>query len=224
LPGELSPAAGVTQADAGPQPHPSAAALAMYRAELNERLVVHWTGGAWRVPLAARHHGVTAADGSALGRIVCADGADAARARSGLLPVRPQPAVALAVALAPFAALLARLRTIEGFDGDRWDLAAAEGAMRGAAAAGPVVLLSAADRPVSDLIGRIAGAAAAGVIWKPAPGAAASAHLVMRALAPVIGPGVALLQGDHATGRVLATGAPVDWQGAGGAPPELIGP
>jgi len=202
----------------------SDAALAWYRAELNERLVVHWTGGAWRVPLAARHLAVAAADGSRLGRIICADRDDMARALVGLRPGEAPDADRLDAALAPLAVLLARVRALEGFAGDGWDPAAAARAMAGTpSAAVPATLLSAADRPVSELIGHLAGLAGGGAIWKPAPGAAASAHLAMRALSPMVGAAVALLQGDHASGAMLAQGAPPLWLGRGAPPPDLVG-
>jgi len=205
-------------ADAG-----AGAALDWFRAELNERLVVHWTGGAWRVPLATRHLAVTAADGSGLGRIVCAESADMHRAFTGLRPGAGLDADRLEAALAPFARLMTGVRALEGFAGDGWDIDAAARAMSVAADAdGPVALLSAADRPVSELIGRLAALAGRGAVWKPAPGAAASAHLAMRALAPHLGAALALVQGDHATGAVLAQGARPVWLGRA-APPRDLG-
>lgn len=199
----------------------SLAPLALYRAELNERLVVHWTGGAWRVPLGLRHLPVTGAEGVWLGRIVCAGDGDLARARAGLVPA-PAPGIgALDAALGPLAGLLAAVRALEGHPGDHWNPEAAGRAMA-QAAPGPAALLSAAATPLSELIGRLAAGAAAGVVWKPAPAAAASAHLAMRALAPVLGRSVALLQGDHASGAVLAAGlGSVDWAAPGPVPGGL---
>lgn len=187
--------------------------LLLYRAELNERLVVHWTGGAWRVPLGQRHAEVRAADGARLGRIVCAEAADVARAVAGLTPAPPPDPAALARALDPVAGLLAEVRALEGAAGD--GLVARSLAPVGD---GPAVLLTAADRPLAEILAALAALAPRGVVWKPAPGAAASAHLLMRALAPVLGRSVALLQGDHATGAALmARLAPV-WAGRGPAP------
>jgi hypothetical protein len=193
------------------------AALAQFRAELNERLVVHWTGGAWRVPLGTRHLAVQAMDGSALGRIVCAEADDAARARAGLIPA-PLTAQAAARALDPVAPLLARLRALEGAAGD--------GCVPGAPGLpppgqGPLVLYTAHDLPLADLVALLVAGSGRGVIWKPAPRAAASAHLVMRALAPVAGRALAMVQGDHASGAALAgLGAPA-WAGQGPPPPGL---
>lgn len=197
------------------------APLALYRAELNERLVVHWTGGAWRVPLGLRHLPVTGDQGVWLGRIVCAEGGDLARARAGLVPA-PAPGIdALDAALAPVAGLLAAVRALEGHPGDHWDPEAARQAMaRGAA--GPAALLSAAATPLSGIVGRLAAGAAAGVVWKPAPAAAASAHLAMRALVPLLGRSAALLQGDHGSGAVLVGGlGAVDWAAPGPVPEGL---
>lgn len=188
--------------------------LPLYRAELNERLVVHWTGGAWRVPLGQRHAEVRAADGSRLGRIVCADAADAARAIAALVPAPPPDPAALAQALDPVAGLLAEVRALEGAAG----LGAAPQAPA-LAGRGPAVLLTAADRPLADILAALAALAPRGVVWKPAPGAAASAHLMMRALAPVLGRSVALLQGDHATGAELAARLAPVWAGRGPEPP-----
>jgi hypothetical protein len=192
--------------------------LALYRAELNERLVVHWTGGAWRVPLGQRHAEVRAADGSRLGRIVCADAADVARAIAGLVPAPPPDPGALARALDPVAGLLAEVRALEGVAGDAWAPCgfAPEGQ-------GPAVLLTAADRPVAEIVAALAALAPRGAVWKPAPGAAASAHLILRALAPVLGRSVALVQGDHASGAALAAGLAPVWAGQGPAPLSLAG-
>ena len=200
-------------------------ALAWYRAELNERLVVHWTGGAWRVPLSTRHLPVAAADGSAMGRLICAEDPDLLRAMAGLRPVgHPLNPEALAAAMAPHAALMARLRALEGVTGDRWDADLALRTLRATLTSDkPVTLLSAADRPISELAGRMAALATGGVLWKPAPRAAASAHLLMRALAPLLGPAAALLQGDHASGGLLARAARPLWLGQGSVPTELGG-
>ena len=73
---------------------------------------------------------------------------------------------------------------------------------------GPVGLLTGARVSLLVVTGVVMACADRGVLWKPAPGAAASAHLLMRHLGPVAGDGLALVQGDHATGRVLAGAAP----------------
>lgn len=195
-------------------------ALEVFRAELNERLVVHWTGGAWRVPLGRQHLDVTSADGARLGRIVCAEAPDLARAQAGLAAGPVPPLAALEAALAPVAPLLAALRALEGQAGDGWDAGRAARAMA-RRPAGPVALLSAAAVPAATVVGRLAAAAGQGAIWKPAPGAAASAHLIMRALAPLLGRSVAMLQGGHATGAALAAALPLDWLAPGPVPEPL---
>lgn len=201
------------------------AALALYRAELNERLVVHYIGGVWRVPLGTRHLPVRAADGAMLGRIICAGPLDAQRARAGLVPARLTQRAAMA-ALAPVLPLLGRLRALEGMADDA---AAVSGLAEVCSephpqpgTSEPVLLYSAAAWPPGDLVGQIVAAASRGVIWKPAPGAAASAHLIMRALGPVTGRAVALVQGDHVTGQdLIGQGRPV-WAGFGPVPATLI--
>ena len=176
--------------------------------ELTERLFAHFTGGAWRAPLGARQLPVVRASGARpgarLGQIVCAEAADVARAR-GLLRAGGPPGegsfdpAALAAALAADAPLLAGLRTEEGFAQDRFDVPASVDLPAG----GPLVLLSAAGTPVDLVVGALIAGAARGLIWKPAPAAAASAHAIMRALGPRAGGRLALLQGDHATGQLL---------------------
>jgi hypothetical protein len=202
--------------------HPDAQldlALALYRAELNERLVVHWTGGAWRVPLTDRHLAVVATDGSTLGRIICAGPADAQRAVDGLRPAPIRLDDALR-ALAPFAPLLDRLRALEQGPGAARPAFTAAPAWS-ASGAGPWVLYSAAACPVENLLALLVAGAARGVIWKPAPGTAASAHLLIRALGPVAGDSIALVQGDHASGQALARlGAPI-WASTAPIPPGL---
>ena len=180
--------------------------------------MVYWIGGAWRVPLGQRHAEVRAADGTRLGRIVCAEAADVARALAGLVPAPPPDPAALARALGPVAALLAEVRALEGAGGDGWAPRALA-----PAAGGPATLLTAADRPLTEVVAALASLAPRGVVWKPAPGAAASAHLVMRALAPVLGRSVALVQGDHATGVELAARLAPIWAGQGPTPVSLPG-
>lgn len=171
-------------------------ALALYRAELDERLVVHLTGGAWRVPLGVRPLPVLAADGSLLGRIVCGEGRDAARARAGLAPApaAPDPARLMAL-LAPWAGLLAAVRGLEG---------APCAPVRAAAGAGPALLETPPGAEPAALVAALAALAPRGVVWRPDPGGAASAHLIARALAPGLGRALALVQGDRATGAALA--------------------
>lgn len=213
----------MAQAPVGPGRRDPEAALAWYRAELNERLVVHWTGGAWRVPLATRHLTIEAVDGSRLGRIICANGTDGVRAMAGLRPGPLVDPARLDALLAPVADLLGAVRAWEGASGDRWDPdLAAHHLSRPPPLRGPVTLLTAAAVPLPELAAILTRAAVAGALWKPAPQAAASAHLLMRALAPALGEGVALLQGDHSTGAALASLAPPLWAGEG-APPAGLG-
>lgn len=173
-------------------------ALARYRAELNERLVVHLAGGAWRVPLATRHLAVQAADGALLGRIVCGGPADAGRAVAALgrAPAAPDPA-RLAAILAPWAGLLGDLATLEGTGAEAPPLAVPEGG-------GPVLLAPPGRLAPGALLAALAAAAPRGVVWVPDPRTAASSHLIARALAPVFGPALALIQGDGATRAALA--------------------
>jgi hypothetical protein len=171
--------------------------LALYRAELNERLVVHLTGGDWRVPLSTRHLDVVGLGGARLGRIVCGDAADAARAVAGLAgaPAAPTPEH-LRAALEPWAGVLDGLRAIEGGGGLRPPAALPAGQ-------GPVLIVSGPDHDLPALIQIIAQSAQRGAVWAPEPRAAASAHLVARALVPVLGRALSLVQGDGATRAAL---------------------
>ena len=99
-------------------------------------------------------------------------------------------------------------RIIAG-DGD--DVARALGLMAARYPA-PVALLSAAHTPEAALRALLDGLAQGpGVLWKPAPAAAASAHALVQARREALGQGVALIHGDHATGRALAERLPVLW-------------
>jgi hypothetical protein len=188
--------------------------------ELNERLFTHFAGGAWRAPYSDRHLPVMRASGVPLGRIVCAGPADVARAR-GVLRLGPPEklldADALWEAMMDEAPLLSAMRAEEGFPADR--LGAPEPLQL--PETGPLVLLSAAETPVDRIAGALISGVRAGLIWKPAPGAAASAHLIMRALGPLTGGRLALLQGDHGTGALLAGQGRLIWAGAGPPPGGL---
>ncbi len=193
---------------------------ALFIAELNERLFTHFTGGLWRVPYAQRHLPVHRADGARLGQIVCADAADIARARAELSPTgaAAQPD-AMQQALAGLAEPLAALRREEGFQDTAAPLALAP-----PAGGGPVVLMTAAAVPPLSVGAALIALAGRGVIWKPAPRAAASAHYLMRHLGPMAAGRLALLQGDHATGQLMARGAAPDtllWASPAAPPPEL---
>lgn len=181
---------------------------AHFIAELNERLFTHFTGGHWRVPLAQRHLPVYRAGGGRLGQIICADGRDVARALADLNADGTEPPTdTMRDALSALTGQMARIRTEEGFADPGH--AATELAIDAAATlvspgAGPVVLMSAADTPPGLIGAALVAFAGHGVIWKPAPRAAASAHLLMRYLGPLAAGRLALLQGDHVSGAALA--------------------
>lgn len=187
---------------------------ALFIAELNERLITHFTGAHWRVPLSQRHLPVHRPSGERLGSIICADGRDVARA-IGELPAigAPAPSDAMARALAALAGPMARMRAAEGFDKDGTPGMAAGGSLAPPPEAvlpdllpgeGPAILMSAADTPPMLIGAALIAAAGRGVIWKPSPRAAASAHLLMRHVGPPAAGRLALLQGDHASGAALA--------------------
>jgi hypothetical protein len=182
LPGELSP-------------------LDRYLAELNERLVVHRTGGVWRVPLGTRSLAVHAADGRLLGRVVCGDGRDAARAAAALAPAAAPGQSALAAALAGVAPLLAALAALEPAPSRPGPPAAVPTLPPGA---GPVLISTPAGADPAALARMLAAAAPRGAVWRPDPRAAASAHLLAAALGPLLGAALALIHGDDATLGALA--------------------
>lgn len=175
---------------------------ALFIAELNERLFTHFTGGYWRVPLSSRHLPVYRASGQRFGQIICAEPPDVARALSDMGQAGlPAVAEEMHLALADLTRPMQILRQEEGFD----DRAAGFGAevLSLPPGAGPVVLMTAAQVPPLRIGRMLIACAGRGVIWKPAPRAAASAHLLMRRLGPLAAGRLALLQGDHATGDVL---------------------
>lgn len=175
---------------------------ALFLAELNERLFVHFVAGRWRAPLSDRLLAVRPFDDDRMGRLACGDARDAGRAVAGL---RPGRAEGLAEAYAALRPRLAALRVLEGFA----DPAEAP-VPSDLPGQGPLVLLTAGAEPVARLAGLLIAAAPRGVVWKPAPAAAASAHCLVAALGPLSGGGIALVQGDHATGAALmAAGLPV---------------
>ncbi|WP_209427267.1 hypothetical protein [Pararhodobacter sp. SW119] len=195
-----------------------------FAAELNERLFTHFVAGAWRAPLSDRHLPVTGPDGAPLGRIVCAGPSDIARACGGVAAQlraaaeAADPAV-LWQALRDEGALLAALRAGEGVEEmlrapEPVDLPGK----------GPLVLLTAAAVPVDRIAGLLIAGARRGMIWKPAPAAATSAHLMMRILGPRAGGRLAMVQGDHATGALLAGRGGLVWAGQGPAPADLPAP
>jgi acyl-CoA reductase-like NAD-dependent aldehyde dehydrogenase len=174
----------------------------LFLAELNERLFVHFVAGRWTAPLSSRLLEVRPLDGARMGRLACGDARDAQRAVAGLGPGRSEGLAGAYEAQRP---RLAALRALEGFDDPAGPPVAAD-----LPGQGPLVLLTAGDAPVGRLAGLLIAAAPRGVLWKPAPAAAASAHLLVAALGPAAGRGIALVQGDHATGAALmAAGLPV---------------
>jgi len=196
---------------------------AHFMAELNERLFTHFTAGAWRAPLSLRLMTVGRDRERPLGQIACADARDLTRALAGVMRAAgpaPSPEVLLA-AIEELRPGLARLRAQEGFAGE------AAGPLHHPplpALPGPLVLLSSAALPVTRLIPFLVGGAARGLIWKPAPGAAASAHLLMRALGPLASGRLAMVQGDHATGAALAGMGALVWASASAPPEDLPAP
>lgn len=174
----------------------------LFLAELNERLFVHFVAGRWMAPLSSRLLAVRPFDGARMGRLACGDEGDVRRALAGL---RAGQAAGLASAYDALRPRLAALRALEGFDDPAELVMSAD-----LPGQGPLVLLSAGAEPVARLAGLLIAAAPRGVLWKPAPAAAASAHLLVAALGPRAAGGIALLQGDHATGAALMrAGLPV---------------
>ncbi|WP_417588253.1 hypothetical protein [Pararhodobacter oceanensis] len=200
-----------------------------FLAELNERLFVHYTQGAWRAPLGHRLLNLRPVGVARWGGIICGDARDVARALAGVAAGGTADTAAMAQAWAQASAGAADIRAVEGLR-ERINAAPlpSDAAPRptGSEIApntltpspdGPAILLSAADTPLDDVVALLIDQAARGVLWKPAPRAAASAHYAMRALAPAAQGRLALLQGDHQTGAELARHGPVIW--ASTAPP-----
>ncbi|WP_323036451.1 hypothetical protein [Pararhodobacter sp.] len=195
---------------------------AQFLAELNERLFVHYADGQWRAPLGQRLLPVLPFDDGRMGRIVCAEDADIERALSSLGKGGVADIAALQHAWDRIQPMARQLRLLEGVE-DR----VSSPQRPSVPGEGPVVLLSAAQTPVADLVGVLLSSVARGVLWKPAPGAAASAHLVARALGPLMGGNLAMVQGDHDTGGLLVNRGALVWASPhavpqGFAPPALI--
>jgi len=199
---------------------------AYFMAELNERLFTHFTRGAWRAPYSQRLLAIGRDPAKPLGRIACADPSDLARALAAFDPAcGPFPgAAALLAAVQAQGEALARLRAVEGFT-DPWP-----GPVQPLILPipGPVILLSSAALPLARLVPLLVAGAQRGMIWKPSPGAAASAHLLMRHLGPLAAGRLAMVQGDHATGGALADMLPPDagliWASAAPPPAGLRTP
>lgn len=182
-----------------------------FLAELNERLFVHFVAGRWVAPLSSRLLAVRPFEGARMARLACGDERDALRAVAGLRPGRSEGLAEAYEALRP---RLATLRALEGFDDpvgpltpDDPVVSATPGTLPGQ---GPLLLLTAGAEPVARLASVLIAASPRGVLWKPAPAAAASAHLMVAALGPCAAGGITMVQGDHATGAaLLAAGLPV---------------
>lgn len=168
--------------------------------DLRERLLVHFVQGAWRAPLSVRMVA------GPLGPVVAAEAGDVARARA----LCAGGGFAL-----PDAERLGAIRAAEGFADATRPLPSVPDLPGGA------VLLSAADAPVALILALLRAGARGGLIWKPAPGAAASAQAIMAAAGPAARGALAMVQGDHASGALLARGAPVVWLGPAPAPEGL---
>lgn len=199
---------------------------ALFIAELNERLFTHFTGGVWRAPHSLRLMPVCRASGERLGQIACADARDLERARAGLRQgSSAQESTDLLRAeferaLKAKAGALARLREAEGFGAET--LVAMP--LPRLEAPGPWVLMSSAAMPVSHLVSALIAGAATGMIWKPAPAASASAHLIMGVLGPLSAGRLAMVQGDHETGAALARLGPLLWASDEAPPAALPAP
>ncbi|MFN3955035.1 MAG: hypothetical protein ACK4LQ_11320 [Pararhodobacter sp.] len=194
----------------------------LFIAELRERLFAHFVAGCWRVPLAQRHLVVGGFSG-ALGQIVCAGAGDIARARAAERGESAAPD-ALWRALEARAEGFTHLRAHEGWPDDHL-MRRALPVLPPVAGAHGWVLLSGAGCALRDLAALlIAGACGGGMIWKPAPAAAASAHLMMDAIGPLAGGRLAMVQGDHATGALLAEGAALLWASPAPPPADLPAP
>lgn len=194
----------------------------LFIAELRERLFAHFVAGRWRVPLAQRHLAIGGRSG-ALGQIVCAGPNDVTRARSALRGESAAPDI-LWQALEARAETFTQLRAHEGWP-DYPPMRRALPVLPPAAGGHGWVLLSGAGCALPDLAALlIAGACGGGMIWKPAPAAAASAHLMMDAIGPLAGGRLAMVQGDHATGALLAEGAALLWASPAPPPAELPAP
>ena len=191
-----------------------------FRAELNERLFTCYIGGRWTAPLGTRSVPVHPFDGGRMGCIACAEQGDVARALAGLGGPLPDPA-AMVEAYEASAYVLRSLRREEGY-------ADAVGAPRLPAELppgdGPLIVLSGARTAFARIMGVLIAGAARGVIWKPAPRTAASAHLLMRGLGPVSRGRIALLQGDHTTGALLQGQGALVWLARGPCPLQISGP
>lgn len=204
---------------------------ALFIAELNERLFTHFTGGVWRAPHSLRLMPVFRASGERFGQIACADARDLERARAGLrhgaagqehkeCGHRGLGGGNFARALEGRARALSRLRDAEGFGAETvmaMPLPRLE-------ASGPWILMSSAAMPVSILAAALIAGAGTGMIWKPAPAAAASAHLIMGVLGPLSGGRLAMVHGDHETGAALARLGPLLWASDDAPPAALPSP
>ncbi len=129
-----------------------------FLAELNERLFTAYVGGRWTAPLGQRMLPVLPFDQGRMARIACAEAGDAARALAGLRGHATAPG-ALAAAYAAEAPVLRALRALEGGD----DPVAPPEAVP-LPGTGPLILLSAADLPLSRVMGLLIAGTPRGLI------------------------------------------------------------
>lgn len=183
-----------------------------FLAELKERLVVHFVDQRWRAPLSERALPIAR---PRAGKIMCGTKADVTRAVAGLRQgaIDTQAMRAAATAVLP---VVGAVRALEAVGEDLRDMDPPT-----PSGAAPVMLLSAASTPPDRVITALLANAPRGVLWKPAPGTAASAHVIMRALGPVAGGRLAMVQGDHQTGAIMAATGPVIWMSGAPMPVEI---
>lgn len=191
----------------------------LFIAELNERLFVHFTQGRWCAPLSDRLYPSRAFDGQRMGRIACAGQADIDRALSGL-DARCLPSGDAVTAYDRVRPLLRALRRLEESDDPVCGPVVPSELPTGQE---PLILLSSETAHASVLAGVLIAGSPRGILWKPAPRAAASAHLLMRTIGPLAGGGLVLLHGDHATGSALAGRGALLWV-SDSAPPASLQP
>lgn len=178
---------------------------AQFLAELNERLFVHFADQQWRAPLGARLLSVNAYDNGRVGQIVCAGTDDIVRAFEGLRSSDPFNETTFLSVLDKLRDKWTALRKLEAASHSSALPAVSEIVKAGNPGQGPTALLSAADLSFDALRAALLdGVQRGGLVWKPAPNAAGSAHLLMSHLAPLSAGRLALVQGDHASGEMLA--------------------
>lgn len=185
------------------------------RTDLSELLLAHRIGGQWCAPLSTSLRPVPAPAAWGQAQIVeaampdCARALGRLRADAGALMLLPDAPALVAAALAGAADDLDTARRAEGACAPL--LRAGRPMAEPARAAGPILLLGARGA-APDLVGQVLAAgmqAGVPVLFKPAPGAAVSGALLLRALTRALGceaaRGLLLLQGGgRVTGAALA--------------------